>query len=413
MSGMLNLGRWFAAPVAWLVAAPARAALDLNMPRGVTPFSREVYELHMLIFWICVAIGVVVFGAMIYSIIAHRKSRGVEPATFTHNTKVEVVWTTVPFIILFFMAIPATKTLIKMERTEGYDMTVKITGYQWKWQYEYIGEGVSFISSLDAASNRARRLDSGIDPASVENYLLDVDNPLVLPVDTKVRFLITAGDVIHSWWVPALGWKRDAIPGYINEAWTVITEPGTYRGQCAELCGKDHGFMPVVVEAVSQADYANWLAQQQAAAADEPSSTAQDGVAALAAGPGGDSVAGAAQVIEPAAGTPDAQREWSLDELMQRGEQVYMTNCVACHQPNGQGMPPAFPSLVDSEIVTGPIDAHLDNVINGVPGTAMQAFGQLISPADIAAVVTYERNAWGLNSGDVVQPADVKAGMNR
>lgn len=409
MSEFSKIGRWLVLCAASAMATPARASLEWNMPQGVTPFSQRVWDLHMGVFYVCVVIGALVFGVMIWSMIFHRKSRGAEPAKFTHNTKVEIVWTTVPFIILFLMAIPATSTLIEMERTEGYEMSVKITGYQWMWGYEYVGEGVSFISKLAPESNRARQLDSGIDPATVEHYLLDVDKPLVLPVDTKIRFLLTAGDVIHSWWVPAFGWKRDAIPGYVNEAWTLIMEEGTYRGQCAELCGRDHGFMPIVVKAVSKAEFARWLgerkAQTQPAATPPRSVRRPDGDPATPPAPAASHVANV---------TEDIQREWTLEELMTRGEQVYTANCAACHQPNGQGMPPAFPSLVDSAMVAGPVGPHLDNVIHGVPGTAMQAFGDLglLGPIDIAAVVTYERNAWDQNRGEVVQPSEVQARMN-
>ncbi len=246
-----------------LLAVWGMFAVGDNMPRGVTEFSREAYDLHMIILWICVVIGVLVFGAMFVSIILHRKSRGAEAAQFTHSTKAEVAWTVIPIIILVAMAIPATRVLILMETTAGYEMDIKITGYQWKWHYEYMGEGVSFISSLDSASNAARIKNSGIDPASVDNYLLEVDNRLVIPADTKIRFLLTAGDVIHSWWVPELGWKRDAIPGLVNEAWTEVSEPGVYRGQCAELCGKDHGFMPIVVEVLPKAEFNQWLVEQK------------------------------------------------------------------------------------------------------------------------------------------------------
>ena len=238
-------------------------AVGENMPRGVTSLSQEAYRLHMIILWVCVAIGVIVFGAMFISIALHRKSRGVQPAQFTHSNKAEALWTVIPAIILVAMAIPATNALLSMEDTSNAELDVKVTGYQWKWEYEYLDSGVSFISSLDRNSDVTRQLNSGIDPASVPNYLLNVDNPLVLPTDTRIRFLITSGDVIHAWWVPEFGWKRDAIPGLINEAWVEIQEPGTYRGQCAELCGKDHGFMPVVVEAVPPAEFEQWLAQQQ------------------------------------------------------------------------------------------------------------------------------------------------------
>lgn len=389
-----------------LAATPALAEFGLNMPEGVTPFSRDVYWLHMLIFWICVAIGVVVFGAMAVSMYLHRKSRGVEPARFRHNSRLEAVWTAIPFLILVLMAIPATRTLIAMETTSGYEMTVKVTGYQWMWQYEYVDEDVSFLSRLDADSNRVRRLRSGEDPGSVDNYLLDVDKPLVLPVDTKVRLLLTSGDVIHSWWVPELGWKRDAIPGYLNEAWVQIEEEGTYRGQCAELCGKDHGFMPVVVKAVSQSEYRRWLAEQPAdgnlAPAGERPGAGQADRAAGAPGMQDEREADADPGSAPASGG-----QWSMGAAMTRGEEVYTANCAACHQPNGQGMEPAFPSLVESAVVSGPVGDHLDVVVNGVSGSAMQPFGNLLDDEDLAAVVTYTRNAWGLETGDLVTPEDV------
>ena len=249
-----------------LAAAPAFAS-GLNMTEGVTETSKAVYDLHMIILWVCVVIGVIVFGAMGYSMYAHRKSRGVTPATFHESTKMEIVWTVVPFVILIGMAIPSTKVLVDMHDVSDPDLTIKVVGYQWKWEYEYIEDGVRFFSTLDAASNRARQLNSGVDPATVDNYLLDVDKPLVIPAGKKVRFLLTANDVIHSWWVPEFGWKKDAIPGFINEAWTRVDEPGVYRGQCAELCGRDHGFMPIVVEVKSEADYRAWLA---AAKAEDP-----------------------------------------------------------------------------------------------------------------------------------------------
>ena len=242
----------------------ALAEWGLNLPRGVTPFSNTVYDLHMMVLWICVAIGVVVFGAMFYSMWKFRKSQGAVAANWHESTLVEVVWTTLPLVILIIVAIPATKALIMMEDVANADMTVKVTGYQWKWHYDYVDhEGVDFFSTISQDSNAVRQKGSGIDPNTVQNYLLDVDNRLVLPTDTKIRFLTTAGDVIHAWWVPALGWKRDAVPGYINESWAFIQEEGVYRGQCAELCGRDHGFMPVVVEAVSPEKFNAWVAEQQ------------------------------------------------------------------------------------------------------------------------------------------------------
>jgi cytochrome c oxidase subunit 2 len=249
-----------------LGSGPAMAAWsDLNLRVGVTELSREIYGLHMLILWICVAIAAAVFGVMIYSIATFRKSKGAVAATFDHNTKAEIVWTVIPVLILVGMAVPAARTLVKIEDTRGSELTVKVTGYQWKWQYEYVDHGVSFFSTLARSSDEARQLDSGIRPESVENYLLEVDRPLVVPQGRKVRVLITANDVIHAWWVPDFGMKKDAIPGYINEMWFNAEKPGTYRGQCAELCGRDHGFMPVVVEVLPQDEFDAWLEAEKAA----------------------------------------------------------------------------------------------------------------------------------------------------
>ena len=241
----------------------ALAEWETNMPRGVTPTSEVAYDLHMLIFYITVVIGIVVFGAMLYSILYHRKSLGHKPAKFHESTKVEIIWTVIPFIILVGMAVPATKALIMMEDTRDSEITLKVTGYQWMWQYEYLEDNVTFFSKIDDESNTARRLGSGVDVTTVDNYLRDVDYAVVLPTNTKVRILLTANDVIHAWWVPELGGKKDAIPGYVNEIWVDIKEPGTYRGQCAELCGKDHGFMPIVVHAVSKPEYYKWVGIQK------------------------------------------------------------------------------------------------------------------------------------------------------
>lgn len=350
-----------------------QAELALNLPKGVTEFSRDVYELHMIVLWICVGIGVVVFSTMIYSIIKHRKSRGNKPAQFSHSTKAEVIWTTIPIIILIVMAFPATRVLIKMEDPKDMEMTIKITGYQWKWRYDYLDEGFGFLSTLDRKSDLARQPGSSVDPKTVSNYLLDVDNPLVVPVNTKIRFLLTADDVIHSWWVPALGWKRDAIPGFINQAWTEILEPGVYRGQCAELCGKDHGFMPVVVKAVSKEEYRQWVASMKGAQAEQAELD---------------------------------KKTWAKEELMAKGQGIFETQCASCHQKNGQGMPPAFPSLVDSQIVQGSLGGLIHTVKFGQPGTAMSAFGNMLSDSDLAAVITYVRNAFG-QQDDSVQPQDV------
>lgn len=239
----------------------------LNLPIGVTELSRDVHDLHMQILWICVAIGVVVYGVLVYSLIHHRKSKGVVPAKFHENHKVEIVWTIIPFVILIAMAIPATKVMIKIYDTRESDMTVKITGYQWKWRYTYPSEGIDFFSSLDAKSNEARQMGSKLEPSSVPNYLLNVDHPLVIPAGKKVKFLLTAADVIHAWWVPEFGWKKDAIPGFITDGWVRVDKPGTYRGQCAELCGRDHGYMPIVVIVKSEDDYKKWVSEQQKTAA--------------------------------------------------------------------------------------------------------------------------------------------------
>jgi cytochrome c oxidase subunit II len=264
---MINSTRLFALALAGLgltVAGPAWCDLTLNMPVGVTTTSREIYALHMQILWVCVIIGAGVYAAMIYAIVKFRKSKGATPAKFTHNSTIEVVWTAIPAIILVALAVPAAETLVRMEDTRGSDLTIKVTGYQWRWQYDYIDDGVRFFSTLTRESNAARRRGSGIDPKSVDHYLLDVDNPLVVPVDTKVRLLVTAADVLHSWWMPQFGVKQDAIPGFINETWFRADTPGTYRGQCAELCGMDHGFMPIVVRVTSRDEYDEWLRSQRA-----------------------------------------------------------------------------------------------------------------------------------------------------
>ena len=247
----------------WLIlVAPGLSGNEINMTRGVTSQSADHFDLHMIVLWICVVIGIGVFTVMFTSIVLHRKSRGHEAAKFSHSTKAEIIWTIIPVLILIAIAVPATSALVRMEDSSGAEMTVKITGFQWRWKYEYLDHDISFISSLDPTSNAARQLGSGVDPTNVDNYLLEVDHPLVLPVGRKIKFLITADDVIHSWWVPDLGWKRDAIPGFINEAWTNIDKPGTYRGQCAELCGKDHGFMPIVVVALPENEFETWVSEQ-------------------------------------------------------------------------------------------------------------------------------------------------------
>ncbi len=361
--------------LAYITSSSAWADWELNLTQGVTDISRDVYDMHMFVLWICVWIGVVVFGAMTYSMIKHRKSRGSEPAKFSHSTLAEVIWTVIPFGILVTMAVPAANTLVRMEDTSDSEVTVKITGHQWKWEYEYLDSGVRIISSLHPDSREAAALNSDVDPNTVDNYLLEVDNPLVLPVDKKIRFVLTASDVIHAWWVPEFAIKKDAIPGFINDMWTQIDEEGIYRGQCAELCGRDHGFMPIVVHATSESEYEDWIQAQLASAEAEAQS---------------------------------ADREWAMDELMERGEGVYGTYCVACHQPNGQGIQGVFPTLVGADLVLNDVEGHINVILNGVEGTSMQAFSTTLNDADIAAVVTYERNAWGNDTGDVVQPSTIK-----
>jgi len=362
--------------IAAALAAPgiASAALEYNLQPPVTPIARQIIDLHSFIFWICVVIFVGVFGVMFYSIFKHRKSVGHVAQQFHENTTVEIVWTVIPFLILLFMAFPATKTILAMKDTSAPDMTVKVTGYQWKWNYDYMQEGFGFYSNLATPLEQIEgRAPKG------ENYLLEVDHPLVVPVDTKVRLLITAGDVIHAWWVPAFGVKQDAIPGFVRDTWFRAEQVGTYRGQCAELCGKEHGFMPIVVEVKSKEDYSKWVAEQKAKAA--------------------------------AAGD-DPNKVWEMKDLVARGEKIYMGNCAACHQPTGKGAPPAFPALDGSKVVNGPKAEQIKTVLNGVERdgkpTAMVSWKQL-SDTDIAAVITFTRNSWGNKTGETVQPAEIKA----
>ncbi|MAR89679.1 MAG: cytochrome c oxidase subunit II [Pseudomonadales bacterium] len=390
--------------LATITTSGAFADLQFDMTPGVTEISQQVFDMHRTMLWWCVAIGVVVFGAMFYSMIKHRKSKGYKASQFHESTAVEVVWTIVPFIILILMAIPATKVLIEMNDTRDSALTVKITGSQWKWHYEYLewegkgSPGVDYYSVLSTPSEEIMRpirasglfpkntaQDSyrpdGQYPAQNELYKQDVDKPLVIPTGRKVRFLITSDDVIHSWWVPDFAVKRDAIPGFINELWTQVPEgkEGIYRGQCAELCGKDHAFMPVVVDARSPEEFEQWLADAREA-----------------------------QQAEALAAASSLDKTFTKDELMAEGEKAYLARCSACHQANGQGLPPTFPSLVGSAIATGPVADHIDIVNNGK--NAMPGFSAMLTPKEIAAIVTYERNAWGNTPSDgvdVVQPRDV------
>jgi cytochrome c oxidase subunit 2 len=354
----------------WLVSGAAFAEYGLNFPKPVTSIGHRVLELHNIILLICVVIFIIVFGFMFYSIYAHRKSRGYKAAKFHDNVKLEVVWTVIPFVILVTMAIPSTATLLEMDDVSKSEMTVKVTGYQWKWKYDYPDQNVSFFSNLSTPREQIENKAT-----KGEHYLLEVDNPMVLPVGKKVRFVVTANDVIHAWWVPAFAVKKDAIPGFVNEVWARVDEPGVYRGQCAELCGKDHGYMPIVVQAVSPEEFDKWVSLQKDKAASAEAS---------------------------------AGKTWTQDELMEKGKKVYASACAACHGANGEGIGP-FPKMTGSKIATGPIAGHLNIVMKGKPGTAMQAFAGQMNDADLAAVITFQRNAFGNKTGDVVQPSQVKA----
>lgn len=523
------------------------APLQFNMTPGVTPISRDIYYLHMTIFWVCVVIGVLVFGVMFYSLVKHRKSVGHKPAKFHSSLKIEILWAIIPFLILVVMAIPATIVLVRMEDSAKADMNIKVTGFQWKWKYEYLDQGISFYSNLSTPNDQL----SGKAPKG-EWYLLEVDKPLVLPIHKKIRFLVTSNDVIHSWWVPALGIKRDAIPGFIHEAWARIEKPGIYRGQCAELCGMHHGFMPIVVEAKTEEDFQKWVTSQtkvgaptEAAAPSAPAPAAPAAPATQPAAPSAPTspvtsppppteapkatpaptpapvstppaattaappapaagaptpaptttaptpspipapaaptpapaptitpsptpaapvtptapspapapapptpsapapaagAAPAAQAPQPAAPTapttapsqpaaaaaPSAAAPtppaaapsapgMSKDDLIKKGKDVFESKCAVCHKSEGTGMPPAFPALAGSKIATGPLAAHLNRVLNGKPGTAMQAFGDQLSDEELAEVITYERNSWGNDNqqkfgkeaGGLVQPSDI------
>jgi cytochrome c oxidase subunit II len=377
---LLKTGLFFALLAGWLTQGLAEDRPKFNMTPGVTPVSHQIYTLHMLIFYVCVVIGVIVFSVLIYSLVEHRKSKGVKPADFHSSLSIELLWAIIPFIILVLMAIPATNVLIEMNDTAKSEVTIKVTGYQWKWQYEYLDYGIKFFSNISTPLEQ-REGKAPKEPW----YLLEVDHPLVVPIHKKIRFLVTSNDVIHSWWVPALGIKRDAIPGFIYEAWATVESPGIYRGQCAELCGVNHGFMPIVVEAKSQEDFDRWRA---------------------ANAPG----------TAPAAPAQPLTQE----ALMTEGQQLYNTTCSVCHKPDGSGMPPAFPALKGGKIAVGPVAGHVDIVVHGKPGTAMQAFGPQLTDEQIAAIITYERNSWGNadkgkygnQAGGVVQPADIAKARN-
>ena len=347
----------------------ALAEYGYNLQVPASKVAQDVFQLHNFIMLVCLGIFVVVFGAMFYSLLKHRKSVGHKAANFHENTTVELVWTVIPFIVLMGMAYPAAKVVIDMKDTSNPDMTIKVTGYQWKWGYDYLNDDISIYSTLSTPREQINGTE-----AKGEHYLLEVDEPMVVPVGKRIRLLITANDVLHAWWVPALGAKQDAIPGFIRDIWFKADKIGTFRGQCVELCGKDHGFMPIVVEVVSEEDYKAWVAKKK----------------------GGAVVAAA-----------DNTKTFETAELVERGEKVYQANCAACHQANGMGLPGAFPAISGSKVATGPIADHINIVLNGKAGTAMAAFGAQLSDADIAAVVTYQRNAWDNKMGDAAQPAAI------
>ncbi|QID17082.1 cytochrome c oxidase subunit II [Nitrogeniibacter mangrovi] len=358
-----------------LLGVPSLALADaVNLQTPVTPVASEIYDMHTMMLIICLVIFIAVFGVMFWSVFHHRKSKGAVAAHFHENTTVEIVWTIVPVLILLGMAYPATKTIIAMKDTSNADLTIKATGYQWKWGYDYIkgeGEGIRLISNLSTPQDQIQgKADKD------EHYLLEVDQPLVVPVGKKIRILTTANDVIHAWWVPAFGVKQDAIPGYIRDTWFRADKEGVYRGNCAELCGKDHGFMPIEVHVVSAAKYTAWVNERQAAAA---TSAAND------------------------------TKTWALPDLVAKGKDVFNANCAACHQPDGKGLPPAFPPLDGAAIVLAPPADQITTVLNGREGTPMAAWGKVLSDADLAAVITYTRNAWSNKTGEAIQPAQIAA----
>jgi len=356
------------------IASANNYADVINMPVGVTSVSQSMYGIHMLVFWVCFAIGVLVFGFMFYTMFAYRKSKGAVASKFHDNLFVEIVWTAIPTVILVLLAIPATKSIIHSYNTDQSEIEIMVTGSQWKWQYHHLGTDVKYLSQLITPDEEISNIS-----AKGEYYLQEVSDPLVIPANTKVEFKITSHDVIHSWWVHDFGVKRDAIPGYITESWANVEQPGIYHGFCAELCGKGHAYMPVVVKVVPREEYDTWLAAKQ-----EEYNQLQELI----------------------------QLNMSYDELMQRGETMYNRSCASCHGVDGLGIPGVFPSMREG-VTLGDIDKHLDVVVNGVAGTAMQAFGNQLNEVDLAAIITYERNAWGNDTGDIVQPVDIANYKNK
>lgn len=357
----------------WCLLPRTALAVTFDLREGATEMSRRIQSLHHMSLGVCVVVGIIVFGAMAYSVVAHRRSRRPTPARFHENTLVEIAWTAVPALIIVGMAVPATMALVEIEDNTDADLSIVVTGSQWKWHYRYLESGIAFYSNKATPQAQIDNLEP-----KGEHYLLDVDQPLVLPANRKVRFLTTSDDVIHSWWAPDLAVKQDAIPGFINETWARTERPGMYRGQCAELCGKGHAFMPVVVEVLPEEEFGAWINGQR-------------------------------QAMESASAAAVAarSRDWSMDELLPRGERIFLNNCAECHQRDGSGQGSKYPALAGSDIVNGPLEGHLDRVMNGKADTEMQAWAPQLSDLDLAAVITYERNSFGNDTGDVVQPMTV------
>lgn len=382
--------KWWAAMLVSVVGlfAPilAFASYDVNIPPPASPISAQIYGLHMYILYVCLAIFVIVFALMFYSIFKFRKSKGAKPdVNFHESTLIEIIWTAIPFLILIAMAVPATKTVLDMKDTSSPDMTVKVTAYQWGWRYDYAAEGIGFYSNLSTPWSQIGMPGEKATEEKGKDYLLEVDNPMVVPVNKRVRLLVTSNDVIHGWYVPQLGVNQYGIPGFIKDVWFKADRVGTFKGQCSQICGKLHGYMPITVIVKSEEDYAKWV--------EEAGKKWSNKAGAVAAAP---------------AGEPEPEGPLALADLKARGEKVYATNCVACHQANGKGMPPAFPALSGSKIVTGPVDAQINILLNGKPGTAMASFARL-SDLELAAVMTYTKNSWDNNVGKAVQASDVKA----
>jgi cytochrome c oxidase subunit II len=376
LSGVLALsGLLFAGAALAVNDVPGGPGVnELNFQTPVTKIAEELYGLHTFMLIICTVIFIGVFGVMFYSCIMHRKSKGHKAANFHESTTVEIIWTIVPFVIVVLMALPATKAVVAMKDTTNADLTVKVTGYQWKWGYDYVkgpGEGINFLSTLSTPRSQT----NGQEPIG-ELYLQEVDNPLVVPVDKKIRIITTANDVVHSWYVPAFGVKQDAIPGFVRDTWFKAEKIGTFRGFCTELCGKEHAYMPVVVEVLSADDYSKWV----------------DG-----------------QKKKMAASQDDPNKTYTMDELKARGEKVYTANCAVCHQPTGKGAG-QFPALDGSKIANGPIAEHVSIVLKGKG--AMPNWGATLNDVEIASVITYERNTWGNHTGDILQPKQVLDARN-